>query len=65
MRTIVGVDYGNVFGAGLRFPPGSGEALIDGRYELGFSKFLDTTPSVSLSHRRIAILAGYSFRVGR
>jgi outer membrane protein with beta-barrel domain len=58
-------DYGIVFGAGLGFPLGSGEALIDGRYDLGLAKFLDTTPSLSLSHRGITILAGYSFRVGR
>lgn len=59
------VDYGIVFGAGLGFPLASGEALIDGRYDLGLSKFLDTNPSVSLSHRGIAILVGYSFRIGR
>lgn len=59
------VDYGLVFGAGLGFPLGSGEALIDGRYDLGLAKFLDTNPSLSLKHRGIAILAGYSFRVGR
>ena len=38
--------------------------LLLSRDDLGLAKFLDTNPSLSLSHRGIAILAGYSFRVG-
>ncbi|HEY6109542.1 MAG TPA: porin family protein [Gemmatimonadales bacterium] len=59
------LDYGLVFGGGLGFALGKGEALIDGRYNLGLAKVLDTNPTLSLSHRGLAILAGYSFRVGR
>lgn len=59
------LDYGIVFGAGLGFPLGSGEALIDGHYEPGLAKVLDTAPSLSLNHRGLVILGGYSFRIAR
>jgi outer membrane protein with beta-barrel domain len=59
------LDYGFVFGGGLGFALGSGEALIDGRFNLGLAKVLDTNPSLSLNHRGLAIMAGYSFRIGR
>lgn len=62
---VKSLDYGLVFGAGLGYAMGRGELLLDGRYGLGFSKFLDTNPSPELKHRGVAVTAGYSFRLGR
>lgn len=62
---VKSLDYGVVFGAGLGYAMGSGEILFDVRYNLGLADFLDTSPSVALEYRGLAVTAGYSFRIGR
>lgn len=60
---VKSTDYGLVFGVGLGYAMGAGELLLDGRYNLGFSDFLDTNPTPALKYRGVAVTAGYSFRI--
>lgn len=59
------VDFGLVFGAGVAFPLGSVELIIDGRYDLGLTNVNDTDgDDESLKNRAWQFMAGVGFPIG-
>lgn len=59
------VDFGVVFGAGLAFPLGSVQLILDGRYDLGLTNVNDTEgDEESLKNRAWQFMAGVGFPVG-
>lgn len=57
-------DIGATVGAGLEFPLGPGNLLIEGRYNWGLSN-LSEESGADVKSRTAAILAGYSIWLGR
>ena len=62
---VKSLDYGLILGAGLGYSVGRGELLLDARYNLGLADFIDENPTPALKYRGLALMAGYSFRIGR
>ena len=58
-----GTDFGLVGGAGLEFPVGPGNLLIEGRYTHGLSN-LNEDGDNSIRNRYFAVFAGYSIPLG-
>lgn len=62
---IKGTDYGLIFGGTLGLAMGLGEVFIEARYDLGLGTFFDISPSVAISNRGFAFMAGYAVKVGQ
>lgn len=59
------VDFGLVFGAGVAFPLGSVQLIIDGRYDLGLSNINDTElDDESVKNNAWQFMAGVGFPIG-
>jgi len=59
------VDFGLVFGAGVAFPLGSVELIIDGRYDLGLSDINDFEgDDESIKNNAWQFMAGVGFPIG-
>jgi hypothetical protein len=59
------VDFGLVFGAGVAFPLGSVQLIIDGRYDLGLSDINDFEGDTeSIKNKAWQFMAGVGFPIG-
>jgi hypothetical protein len=59
------VDFGLVFGAGVAFPLGSVQLIIDGRYDLGLSDINDYEGDTeSIKNKAWQFMAGVGFPIG-
>lgn len=59
-----GTDFGLVGGAGLEFPVGPGNLLVEGRYTHGLTNISDEGTN-SIRNRYFAVFAGYSISLAR
>jgi hypothetical protein len=55
------VDVGAVLGAGLDHPMGSGDLLLDVRYEYGF---ISWSPDLNVKNSVLSFMIGYGYRTG-
>ncbi len=60
-------DFSLHGGAGIQFPIGPGQLLLEGRYIYGLNNLADddADPEAEAKHRTWAVMAGYAISIGR